>query len=153
MNQKIEHTLQARGQANTNTMLRHKGADVLRVMHGPNPIMRVHGDPTLGSPSRLTLRTPRRVANVLMLCALSPATSGRSFVMAITTANMVTNTVMKLRATQAAGASSAKQKQYYLSANVKPAHIEIKWQVCVPRASGLHQFEYLHKLGFTCPEP
>lgn len=48
------------------------------------------------SPMSDTLRTPMLVANVSMPFALSPSMSGRSFVMAMTMAKIVTNTVMKL---------------------------------------------------------
>ena len=47
-------------------------------------------------PIALTFSTPRRVANVLILYCLSPLTSGKSLVMAITVAKMVENTVMKI---------------------------------------------------------
>ena len=43
-------------------------------------------------------RTPIRVAKVLMLYFLSPSTSARSLVSAMTTAKTVTKTVMKLHA-------------------------------------------------------
>jgi hypothetical protein len=48
------------------------------------------------APRRDTLRTPSRVANVEMLFAASPSTSGRSLVMAMTVAKSVTNAVMNL---------------------------------------------------------
>ena len=44
-----------------------------------------------------TFLTPSFVANVSMPLARSPSTSGRSFVMAMTIANMVTNVVMNLK--------------------------------------------------------
>lgn len=55
-------------------------------------LLRMHHPP----PSDTAL-TPMRVANVSMPLALSPSTSGRSLVTAMTTANRVTKVVMKLR--------------------------------------------------------
>jgi len=60
------------------------------------------------------LRTPIRVANVSMPNFLSPSTSGRSLVMAITVANTVTKTVMNaIGGLQTNGSPSAALVAWY----------------------------------------
>jgi hypothetical protein len=58
-------------------------------------------------PSSDTFLTPMRVAKVEILLAMSPSISGRSFVMAMTVANMVTKHVMNLNK------DSGKQQQQH----------------------------------------
>lgn len=66
----------------------------------PSAALNLDQNPRTQNPNSLrkvTLRTPMRVANVSMPFARSPSTSGKSFVMAMTTANKVTKDVMNLQ--------------------------------------------------------
>jgi len=67
-----------------------------RAAHGPD------AEAAAAAPRKAILRTPSRVANVWMPNRLSPSTSARSFVIAMTVANTVTKHVMNLRARQRA---------------------------------------------------
>ncbi len=67
-----------------------------RAAHGPD------AEAAAAAPRKAILRTPSRVANVWMPKRLSPSTSARSFVIAMTVANTVTKHVMNLRVRQRA---------------------------------------------------